>query len=223
MTAGAAALGVALLASIVPRLDGGPRVWCVGDSITHYYAPALVRLAPTWTVTDFGKGGERSDRGLVRLIALLATRPAPDVVVLFYGANDVSTRVMDRDARYGAEQAAANVREMAQQVRLAGAVPIVALPIGSPPPAATDSPEARANLRALRRGFARLRRALREESPYADVRLPRREMFLDALHPRPAGVQLIARRVASAVRRVLGRPAVAGTSSRPGDSRRSRA
>jgi lysophospholipase L1-like esterase len=203
MMAGAA-LGVALLASPAPGLDLGPRLWCVGDSITHYYAPALVRRESTWTITDLGRGGERSDRGLVRLISLLATRPPPDVVVLLYGANDVSTRVMDHDPRYGPEQAAANIREMAQQVRLAGAVPIVALPTGSPPPRAGDSPEARANLRALRRGFARLRRALRDEAPRVDVRLGRRDLYLDALHPRPAGVEVIARRVAAAVRRVLG-------------------
>jgi hypothetical protein len=36
------------------------------------------------------------------------------------------------------------------------------------------------------------------------VRLGQRLLFLDALHPRPAGVNLIARRAAAAIRRVLG-------------------
>ena len=200
----AASLGFAVLATMFHGLDRGPRVWCVGDSITHFYVPALVRREPTWTITDLGRGGERTDRGLVRLIALLLEHPPPDVVVLLYGANDVGARVMDGNGLYGPEEAAANIREMARQVRLAGAVPLVALPAGAPPARDEDPPEARANLHALRRGFARLRRALRHEAPRVDVRLPRRALFLDALHPRPAGVRMIARRVASAVRRIRG-------------------
>jgi lysophospholipase L1-like esterase len=195
--AGALALG------LDPALGLGPHVWCIGDSITHFYVPALRRLEPTWTITNYGRGGERSDRGLVRLSALLATRPAPDVVILLWGANDVGARVLAGDTRYGPAQAAANLREMALQVRLAGAIPIVALPIGAPPPRAEDPPKDRANLRALRRGFARLRRLLRTQAPRADLRLGRRHLFLDALHPRPAGVQVIAQRAAAAVRRAL--------------------
>ncbi len=226
-----AVLGIAALAAGVGPglglslgLGPGPRVWCVGDSITHFYVPALVRREPTWTIADLGRGGERSDRGLVRLIALLAENPPPDVVILLYGANDVAARVLERDTRYGPAQAAANIREMARQVRLAGAVPIVALPIGAPPARDEDSPQARANLRALRRGFARLRRALRDEAPRVDVRLGQRLLFLDALHPRPAGVDVIARRAAAAVRRVVGaradRPADrAGRGPQPGRSR----
>jgi len=71
-----------------------PRVWCVGDSITHFYVPALVRLEPTWTVLDLGRGAERSDHGFVRLLGLLAENPPPEVVVLLFGANDVGARVL---------------------------------------------------------------------------------------------------------------------------------
>jgi len=178
-----------------------PRLWCVGDSITHFYAPVLATREPAWTVVDLGRGGERSDQGLVRLVALLAANPPPDVVVLAFGANDVATRVMDGDPTYGPRPAADNVREMARRVRAAGAVPIVGLPVGAPPPDPADDATARRNLRALRHAFARLRAALRDERPRVDLRLVRRELFLDALHPRPAGVERITRRVARAVRR----------------------
>jgi lysophospholipase L1-like esterase len=188
-----------------------PRVWCVGDSITHFYAPVLATREPRWTVLDLGRGGERSDRGLVRLAGLLAANPAPDVVVIAFGANDVATRVMDGDRRYGGVTAARNVREMARLVRAAGAVPIVALPSGAPPPDDGDDATARRNLRALRREFTALRRALRRERPRVDLRLLHRARFVDALHPRPVGVELIARRVARAVRRV---PPPAGAAAR---------
>ena len=178
-----------------------PRVWCVGDSITHFYAPVLATHERSWTVLDLGRGGERSDRGLVRLAGLLAENPAPDVVVIAFGANDLATRVMDGDRRYGPATAARNIREMARLVRAAGAVPIVALPSGAPPPDDGDDGTTRQNLRALRHEFAVLRRALRRERPRVDLRLVRRAHFLDAVHPRPAGVELIARRVARAVRR----------------------
>ena len=178
-----------------------PRVWCVGDSITHFYAPVLATRERAWAVLDLGRGGERSDQGLVRLVALLAANPPPDVVVLVFGANDVARRVMDGDPAYGPGAAAENVREMARRVRAAGAVPIVALPVGAPPPDPADDETARRNLRALRHEFARLRAALRGERPRVDLRLVRRDLFLDALHPRPEGVERITRQVARAVRR----------------------
>ena len=193
---------IVLLTSLAWDVRPRPRVWCVGDSITHFYVPVLVEHEPAWTIIDLGRGAERSDHGLLRVIALLAENPAPDVVILLFGANDVGARVLENDPAHGPAEAAANVREMARRVRAAGAVPVVALPVGAPPGTADDAPDARRNLRALRRGFAALRAALRGERPRVDLRLARRALFLDALHPRPAGVELIARRVAAAVRRV---------------------
>ena len=193
---------IALASGLAWDVQPPPRVWCVGDSITHFYVPALVRLEPTWTVLDLGRGAERSDHGLVRLLGLLAENPPPEVVVLLFGANDVGARVLEGDREHGPAEAAANIHRMALLVRGAGAIPIVGLPVGTPPASDEDAPEARVRLRALRRGFAALRAALRADRPQADVRLPRRALFLDALHPRPAGVERIARRVAAAVRRV---------------------
>jgi lysophospholipase L1-like esterase len=194
-------LALALAWSLSWDVQPPPRVWCVGDSITHFYSPVLATREPGWTVLDLGRGGERSDHGLVRLVGLLAENPAPDVVVIVFGANDVATRVMEGDRTYGPRSAAGNIRAMARLVRAAGAVPVVALPLGAPPPDAADDATVQRNLRALRRGFATLRAALRDERPRVDLRLLRRADFLDALHPRPAGVDLIARRVARAVRR----------------------
>jgi len=188
---------IALASGLAWDVQPPPRVWCVGDSITHFYVPALVRLEPTWTVVDLGRGAERSDHGLVRLLGLLAENPPPEVVVLLFGAN-----VLEGARAHGPAEAAANIRQMALLVRAAGAIPIIGLPVGTPPASDEDAPDAGVRLRALRRGFAALRAALRAERPQVDGRLPRRTLFLDALHPRPAGVERIARRVAAAVRRV---------------------
>ena len=120
---------IALASGLAWDVQPPPRVWCVGDSITHFYVPALVRLEPAWTVLDLGRGAKRSDHGLVRLLGLLAENPPPDVVVLLFGANDVGARVLEGDRAYGPAEAAANIHRMALLVLTAGAIPIVGLPV----------------------------------------------------------------------------------------------
>jgi lysophospholipase L1-like esterase len=196
---------LAMLAGLAGDVSGAPalQVWCVGDSIANHYAPALARLRPQWTVVDLGVGGERSDHGLERFAGLLAERPPPDVVLITFGTNDVVADRIYGEAGYGPARAAANVQEMAARARAVGAVAIVTLPVGAPPPAADDPPDGRTKLVALRRGLAGLRRALRPAHPRVDFRLTRKALFLDVVHPTPEGAQVIAERAAAAVTRAL--------------------
>jgi lysophospholipase L1-like esterase len=178
------------------------RVWCVGDSITQRYAPVLAARGTGWAVTDLGVGGERSDAGRDRLAGLLAASPEPpDVVVLLFGANDVVAGPLRGEAGYGPAEAAANIGEMVARVRSRGGRVLVGLPSGAPPLRPGDPPEARAIVRKLRRGFARLRRLLQLAYPGAtvDLRLSRYELFADVVHPTPAGSDVLARAVARAV------------------------
>jgi lysophospholipase L1-like esterase len=198
--AAALALVVPLLA---PSADAATplRVWCLGDSIVRFYARELARLEPTWDVVDVGVGGERSDQGRERLETLLGERPAPDVAVIIFGANDVVAGGMRGEAGIGPETAAANIRAMAAQLRAAGVLPIIALPVGAPPVRPDDPRSARLTLVALRRGFAELRKLLHAEHPHVDFRLTRHERFIDAVHPSPSGAAIIAARARAAIRR----------------------
>jgi lysophospholipase L1-like esterase len=206
VVAGAALL---LVAGDGANAAARPRVWCVGDSITQRYAPALAARQPGWEVLDLGVGGERSDAGLARLTdRLAASGEKPDVVVVFFGTNDLVAGLLKHEAGYGPVEAASNVAAMVDRVRAAGARVLVGLPVGMPRPRAGDPPPAVAILRALRRGAARLRAILRREHAHetVDLRLSRHELFADVVHPTPAGSAELARRVARAVGRVL-RPA----------------
>jgi lysophospholipase L1-like esterase len=182
----------------------GVRVWCLGDSITVRYAHALAARRPDWTVVDLGLGGERSDEGRARLDRLLArVEPLPAVAIVIYGANDIVAGRLDHRPGHGPAQAAENLHAIAARLRDAGIVPIVALPVGAPPPSPTDDPEAHAKLLALRRGFAELRRALHREHPRVDFRLTDKALFVDAVHPSPAGGAALAARAEAAVERAL--------------------
>jgi lysophospholipase L1-like esterase len=154
-------------------------------------------------VTDLGLGGERSDEGRTRLAGVLRERPAPDVAIIIYGANDLVAGRVQGMPGHGPETAAANIRAMAARLRAAGVVPIIALPVGSPPPRPDDEESGRRTLVALRRGFRELRALLHREKPHVDFRLTRHEQFVDAVHPSPAGAGIIAARARKAVRRVL--------------------
>jgi len=198
-----------LAALCVVATDGaasapGLRVWCLGDSITVRYAHPLAARRPDWTVVDLGLGGERSDEGRARLDRLLASDEArPAVAIIIYGANDIVAGRLDRKPGHGPAQAAENLRAIAARLRAAGIVPILALPVGAPPPAPTDDPEAHAKLLALRRGFAELRGALHRERPRVDFRLTDKALFVDAVHPSPAGSNVLAARAEIAVERAL--------------------
>ena len=181
------------------------QVWCVGDSIVLRYARRLQALEPGWAVIDLGLGGERSDEGRVRLESTLRDRPAPDVAIIIYGANDLVAGRVNGMPGHGPETAAANIRAMAARLRAAGAVVIIALPVGSPPPRPDDPESGRRTLVTLRRGFRELRALLHREHPHVDFRLTRSEQFVDAVHPSPAGAAVIAARARKAVRRVAGK------------------
>jgi lysophospholipase L1-like esterase len=199
---------VLALALLVGAGAGPLRVWCVGDSITQRFAPVLAAREAGWAVSDLGAGGERSDAGRERFAKLLdAAQVAPDVVVVQFGANDVMAGPLRGEPGYGPAEAAANVAAMVARVRARGARALVALPVGAPAPRPGDPAEARAILRTLRRGFARLRRRLQRANPGAtvDLRLTRHELFADVLHPTPAGSDELARRVARAVARATAR------------------
>ena len=182
----------------------GLRVWCLGDSITVRYAHALAARRPDWTVVDLGLGGERSDEGRTRLDRLLASDEArPAVAIVIYGANDIVAGRLDHKPGHGPAQAAENLHVIAARLRAAGIVPIVALPVGAPPPSPTDDSEAHAKLLTLRRGFAELRRTLQEERPHVDFRLTDKALFVDAVHPSPAGGAVLAARAEAAVERAV--------------------
>ena len=180
------------------------RVWCLGDSITVRYARALAARRPDWIVVDLGLGGERSDEGRARLDRLLASDEArPAVAIVIYGANDIVAGRLDHRPGQGPAQAAENLHAIAARLRDAGIVPIIALPVGAPPPSTEDAPDAHERLLALRRGFAELRRALHREQPRVDFRLTEKALFVDAVHPTPAGGAVLAARAEAAIKRAL--------------------
>lgn len=195
---------------------GPPVVWVVGDSLTTRMAHWLAEDHRAWTVRDLGVGGERSDATRARLATLLAAGPAPDAAIIVSGTNDVVAGRLRHEAGYGPTTAAANVAAMAASLRAAGAVAVVALPVGAPPPAPGDPPQGRRELRTLRDGLAALRAALHPLRPRVDLRLTQHELFQDALHPTPAGAQIMARRAARALERSLG---AERAGDRPGSAR----
>jgi lysophospholipase L1-like esterase len=201
MTRSIAAVFILLLHH--PADAAGLRVWCVGDSITVRYGRALAARRPDWTVTDLGVGGERSDEGRVRLDRVLAQDRPPDVAIVGYGANDIVAGRLEHRPEHGPAQAAENLRAIATRLRAAGVVPIIALPVGAPPPSPTDPADAHLRLLALRLGFAELRRALGRERPRVDFRLTEKRLFVDAVHPSPEGGALLAARAEAAVVRAL--------------------
>ncbi len=193
-----------LLAPAASDAGGGTlRVWCLGDSIVRRYARELKRLESGWDIIDVGLGAERSDEGLVRLDLLLRQGATPDVVVIIYGANDLVAGMLHAQPGFGPETALENIRAMAKRLRAAGAIPIIALPVGAPPIRQQDPGEAQDTLKTLRQGFASLRRLLHRERPHVDFRLVRHELFIDPVHPSPAGGAIIARRARAAIRRAL--------------------
>lgn len=201
LIAAALAATTAFLAACGAPARDTPVVWVLGDSLTTRTARQLALLRPDWTVRDLGVGGERSDATRARLARLLADEPPPSVAVVVTGTNDVVAGRLEGVPGYDPWRAAANVARMVAALRTAGVVPIVALPVGAPPPAPGDSPDGRRRLRALRRGLRDLRAALRGFAPRVDLRLTEPALFQDALHPTPDGGAVLARRVARAVER----------------------
>lgn len=211
----------AALALVVPLLAPSAeastplQVWCLGDSIVRFYVGELARLEPTWNVVDVGVGGERSDQGRTRLENLLGERPPPDVAIIIFGANDVVAGRLRGETGVGPETAAANIRAMAARLRAAGALPIIALPVGAPPVRLGDPGPDRFTLVALRRGFAELRTLLHAERPHVDFRLTRHELFVDAVHPSPSGAAILAARARAAIQRARANQGNAPTAAVP--------
>jgi lysophospholipase L1-like esterase len=192
-------------------------VWCFGDSITNLYAPVLASLRPDWDVENYGLDHETSTDGLVRLQALLAEKPLPNVVVILEGANDIGFHLMgDPNYPLGGYGASVNVRAMAAAVRAAGAVPITALPVGTISPSVF--PFARDFILAFRREYRTLGAQLRDQNPNVHFRLRYIDEFATVgffIHQSDLGSMVLSRRVVVVVERLLRRGTVTTTTTLP--------
>jgi len=112
------------------RLGADAKVLAIGDSITrgfgadgHGYPEQLQGLLRASAgragvqVVNMGVDGERSDGLLARIDAAIAAN-APAVVLITTGGNDLLRRVDDASVR-------SNLGAIVQQVRMAGAWPVV--------------------------------------------------------------------------------------------------
>ncbi len=188
---------------------------CLGDSLTFGYGVRpqerwlhLAARETGWRIVNRGVSGDTTGGMLARLREVLEARPAPDRVLLMGGANDIFYSGSDRAAR-------ANMGAMLHQLLSAGLRPAAGIPMpiaqsGYPERwgAAVDFPGAAALLDAYDRWLEAYCGAFgiptvdfRGDFVSADGR-PRGELYLDGLHPNPAGHRLMAARLARFLRTI---------------------
>jgi len=189
-------------------------LYCLGDSLTFGYGvnrtQRWIHLAAQqsgWQLINLGISGDTTGGMLTRLQTQLIPKLAQQHdrhVMLMGGCNDIF---------YGgsAATAQANMGSMAHQLLAAGAFPIIGSPlplcVGDVPQdwaSVVDFPQAAVMIADYRMWCADFCRAF--GIPYIDFYgdflrdgAPNRTLYLDGLHPTPAGHQLMARRVVQAL------------------------
>jgi lysophospholipase L1-like esterase len=186
-----------------------PRVWLLGDSITHLYADDLAALVPEWDVEDFGFPFEISGEGADRLADLLRqVERVPHVALASFGTNDITfgavtglSQVVILDA------VTTHMTSIRQRLVDAGVRPVMAAPISLPRslwPVLFPDPGVAAYRAETVLG---IRRALRALRPTATFYLRHLDDFPpdDPIHPDDGGQAMLAWRAHYALRRQLGR------------------
>lgn len=105
---------------VVDALPDDAVILAFGDSITHGTGagrgedyPSQLAAMTGYTVINAGVPGETTDRGLLRLPALL-DQHRPDLVVLCHGGNDILRNLSESEAE-------SNLRLMIESIRASGA------------------------------------------------------------------------------------------------------
>ncbi len=179
-----------------PGGGGGPiTVLAMGDSQTgevNYpgvspWPAHLQGLEPEWTIVNQGRGRETSSGGRGRLAGQLSS-VKPDVVVIFYGANNV---ILGQEGGF-----LGDIQAMVDATRAAGAKAVVAniLPMSG-------------SLAGLNGGVNRLNEQLRSVSGAVLVNVngefsgsAATERFPDGLHPDLDGQRILAAALREAIR-----------------------
>jgi lysophospholipase L1-like esterase len=176
-------------AAVTPAAAG---VVCFGDSITQGYKGGTATAYPTYLskmldaasfkVVNAGKGGEDTYQGVSRLSKVLEAYK-PKYVLLMEGANDVIERISPATTSF-------NLENMAQQVKTAGATPILSTITPN-----SDSSFAPENYNPLivemsvKGGFTLI-------DNYAKVVTEWKNLTFDGLHPNSSGAYIIAQNFA---------------------------
>lgn len=197
----------------------GPRVVCLGDSITRGgYPEEMARLlGPDVEVCNAGVNGNTSAAGLKRLPqAVLARQPA--VVVILFGTND--NRLDAPKVHVPVERYTANLRQMIAACAAQNARVVLCTP-----PPINPEPYFQRHVRApfdaaggLAATMERYGDAVRQLA--AELRLPLVDlqrrltaypawMSADGVHPAPEGKVILARLIGQAVAPLVDRPAPA--------------
>ncbi len=189
-----AALLLALAACSAPKqqaLPPGATVLVLGDSISAGYGltpeqawPAKLAAATGWNVVNAGVSGDTTAGGRERLPGLLEEHK-PAAVMIELGGNDMLRKVPPAETR-------ANLEEMINMARNAGAVPIL---LATPRPSVVGAAIGSLSAAEVYPELAEARKVFLIEDAIPDV-LSDKELKLDALHPNEAGQVELAKKVA---------------------------
>jgi lysophospholipase L1-like esterase len=194
----AMAAGAALMMACARASDGPASLAALGDSLTARYRlsfsyPDLLARWRGIPVHNFGVSGNTTAQMLERLDEVLASGPAPQVVVILGGTNDIARGMP-------VEGALANLRTIAEKVRDSGRRPVLVCP----PPSGSFQRERAEALRAGLRDYARGQGFVFVD-PWPAMEDPARrgwarpELALDVLHPNERGQYVIAEQIALAL------------------------
>ena len=182
------------------------KLYCLGDSLTFGYGVSprdrwltLASEESSWRLMNRGVCGDTTGGMLVRLQELLHASPKAEAVLLMGGANDIFYSGSDLAAR-------SNMGAMIQQLRTAGALVLVGIPMPIVPDWHPEAWGAVVDFASAERLLASYAAWLAEycrvfQVPTVDFRpafldeqgAVLRQLYLDGLHPSPEGHGRMAR------------------------------
>jgi lysophospholipase L1-like esterase len=206
---------------------GATEVWILGDSNSVGLYRSLVGATraravadPSWTVVDLAVPWTPSSRGVDLARQALATRPAPDVAVVCYGAVDAIYQF--GRARYDGRRltvagAIRNLEKIRRMFRRVGTTVVLAQGVGVGPPQTPMTARERALARFLAAAYRRIGRAIRRRRPTMSFHVAASPYFWkpDRIHLNDTGYAVVARRVARVVRSLARQRAHGGSAAGP--------
>jgi lysophospholipase L1-like esterase len=184
-----------LLAFACARGSHEGSIAALGDSITAGYRTedAYPERLGAWRgvpVHNFGKAGDTTEGMRRRLPALLASGPAPQLVIVMGGTNDIARG-------WPAERTMANLDAIVRDVRATGREVVLVCP----PPAGALPDLAQRSLRHAIRAYAAREgvRAVDAWDALEDRARPgrlRETLAMDGVHPNAEGQLVLAREIA---------------------------